>query len=67
MKQGDKIEIEDLLAFQFELAICMRPFSFDATVIIITLLLAAIYCSLSANGVLSIFPILSHSLLLKNF
>jgi len=36
MKQRDKIEIEGLLAFQVELAICMLPFSFDATVIIIT-------------------------------
>ena len=36
MKQRDKIEIEELLAFQFELAIYMLPFSFDATVIIIT-------------------------------
>ena len=36
MKQRDKIEIEDLLSFQFELAVYMLPFSFDATVIIIT-------------------------------
>lgn len=36
MKQGEKIQIEDLLPFQLELAIYMCPFFFDATVIIIT-------------------------------
>lgn len=36
MKQGDKIEIVHLLAFQLEIEFCIHPIFSDATVIIIT-------------------------------
>lgn len=63
MIQEDKIQIKDLLAFQLELAIYILPVFFDATVIIITAPTSCHLLSLSANNVLSILPILSHSLL----